>query len=823
MSFHLLAAPLKSTAEVDLVKPLNSYIQSVYNTSEDDKSEIAEAVQELNKLRTKACCQPLDKSQQGLDVLLRLNRAALSLSDGSFERAAVLFNCGALMSQIAATQPMLTDEEIKTSAKLFQQSAGVFVKLRDSILGMVQQEPTPDLMPDTLAALSALMLAQAQETIYIKGHKDKMKPASLTKIAAQVADFYAEAHKSMTKDIVKSIWDKEWLNTVNGKTMLYQAVAQFHQSEVNGEAREIGEQLSRLTEAQRLTETALKYLPSSPYFTEQQNNINKGFTTAKKDNDFIYHERVADFRSLPALPKAALVKPTPVAHPMSPRYKDMFVSLVPIQVHNAMLSYDGRKAELVNIETGRLREHTQLMNGILASLNLPAALDDVTSTETLPESMKQKSAKLKQAGGYVEIQRMFTELPTLYKRNEEILDETNRVLTEEKNSDDNLRNQFAGKWNRMSSEQLTGPLVQEIGKYRGILHTASNADKMVHDKFEANRQGIELLSKNEMDLRNSIPNQQAHATGGASEAVTKLKELMNDVQQIKVEREKIEKDLKNVNCDIANDFLKAMTESQLINEEHISKEKINQLYGPLKQQVANSIKRQEEVLEEVQKWNNVFAREKSGTSSGAERERVLKTLATAADAFTELKANLDEGAKFYNDLTPILVRLQQKVSDFAFARQTEKEDLMRQLQQNIVSGGGSSNSGSSPGGSAGQAPRAPPPRPPPPSNSVEAPIPPPRMQQAIPGQVNFPPQAQQQQQEVPYPFSPYGQPQPFQPNFFPSQANPYPTYPGAFGAYSAFQQPPPNYSAFSGFPTNPQAPQAPQAPHPNTNNPFYQN
>ena len=69
--------------------------------------------------------------------------------------------------------------------------------------------------------------------------------------------------------------------------MLYQAVAQFHQSEVNGEAREIGEQLSRLTEAQRLTETALKYLPSSPYFTEQQNNTNKAFTTAKKDNDFI--------------------------------------------------------------------------------------------------------------------------------------------------------------------------------------------------------------------------------------------------------------------------------------------------------------------------------------------------------------------------------------------------------------------------------------------------------------------------------------------------------------------------------------------------------
>jgi programmed cell death 6-interacting protein len=119
-------------------------------------------------------------------------------------------------------------------------------------------------------------------------------------------------------------------------------------------------------------------------------------------------------------------------------------------------------------------------------------------------------------------------------------------------------------------------------------------------------------------------------------------------------------------------------------------------------------------------------------------------------------------------LTPILLKLQSKVNDFVFARKTEKDDLMKEIQTNLTR----------PSSSA--APSRPPP-----------PVP----------QVQFRNDQQQQQaptihgQAPPYPTNPFQQ-QPY----FPPMPNVY--YPYSYYAQPPQQGQPPQYPGYPNYPSN---------------------
>jgi programmed cell death 6-interacting protein len=102
---------------------------------------------------------------------------------------------------------------------------------------------------------------------------------------------------------------------------------------------------------------------------------------------------------------------------------------VPVAIHQAMAACDVRKTEIVNTNVGKLREATAVLNSVLASLNLPAAVEDTPGGDEIPQSLKEKARQVQLQGGVAELNRLINEIPELVQRNKEILDEVSFLLS----------------------------------------------------------------------------------------------------------------------------------------------------------------------------------------------------------------------------------------------------------------------------------------------------------------------------------------------------------------------------------------------------------
>ena len=72
---------------------------------------------------------------------------------------------------IAESQNFDSEEGLQKANKKLQFASGVFSSLKDRVVGLMEQDPTPDLEPDCLSILPNLCLAQAQEMVVQKAIK----------------------------------------------------------------------------------------------------------------------------------------------------------------------------------------------------------------------------------------------------------------------------------------------------------------------------------------------------------------------------------------------------------------------------------------------------------------------------------------------------------------------------------------------------------------------------------------------------------------------------------------------------------------------------
>lgn len=73
-----------------------------------------------------------------------------------------------------------------------------------------------------------------------------MKDAIIAKLCSQAEEMYSDVVNLFQKDILRNLWDKDWIPIVTGKQAAYYALAEYYQSLVCKSRKLIGEEIARL-------------------------------------------------------------------------------------------------------------------------------------------------------------------------------------------------------------------------------------------------------------------------------------------------------------------------------------------------------------------------------------------------------------------------------------------------------------------------------------------------------------------------------------------------------------------------------------------------
>lgn len=147
----------------------------------------------------------------------------------TFEKGCVLFNIGALYTQLACKQDRLTKGGLYDAIKYFELAAGSFRYLHNHY----SHAPSMDMQPQTLTMLVQLMMSQAQECVYesltLGGITQGILQYSyVAQEASMVSRMYQDTQQLMSTEHVKDYIPFSWLSMAQVKSEYYNALAHHY-------------------------------------------------------------------------------------------------------------------------------------------------------------------------------------------------------------------------------------------------------------------------------------------------------------------------------------------------------------------------------------------------------------------------------------------------------------------------------------------------------------------------------------------------------------------------------------------------------------------
>nr|XP_033799285.1 rhophilin-2 isoform X2 [Geotrypetes seraphini] len=146
----------------------------------------------------------------------------------ALEKASILFNIGALYTQIGTRCDRQTSTGLEDAVDSFQKAAGVLNYLKETFT----HTPSYDMSPAMLSVLVKMMLAEAQECFFEKISLPGIQNEFFTLVrmaqeAAKVSDVYILVHNAMSQVPIKDNIPYSWSIMAQVKAEHYKALAHY--------------------------------------------------------------------------------------------------------------------------------------------------------------------------------------------------------------------------------------------------------------------------------------------------------------------------------------------------------------------------------------------------------------------------------------------------------------------------------------------------------------------------------------------------------------------------------------------------------------------
>ncbi|XP_032230110.2 rhophilin-2 isoform X1 [Nematostella vectensis] len=397
---------LRETQDVDFCSQFKEFLQDHYD---EDPEKYTEEFARYRKLRKTMCNPSRDKDgilslyeyynqmyfverkffpkRGSMAVYFHWYDAMTGLPkvqrSAAFEKASVMFNIGALWSQIGTKQDRGTAEGVEEACMAFQKAAGAFRFIRDNFMN----SPSVDMTQDTLEALIPLMLVQAQACMWEKRrllHDDVdgfQECIQAGQECAEISQGYKRVQLLMNSGICMDSIPTAWRNLVKIMSVHYKALSHYHTAAgllqcPAGETSGLHEMLSSLyisdmdsgpkrkKQAKAHLHAALRHHEEAMRarqvcrFCRRVLSLHKVLTVARdmSTNKLVGMEEEDDFDApLAPTPVKAYVRQK--AFPISPEFhmapvEDLFYKLGPVHIFNAENTLGASRTVTIHRENG---------------------------------------------------------------------------------------------------------------------------------------------------------------------------------------------------------------------------------------------------------------------------------------------------------------------------------------------------------------------------------------------------------------------------------------------------------------------------------------